>query len=172
MIKVILLSVLLTTTADVESLKQNAKDAFDKAESKFMDKPVNPDVVKECPCKGKGYIIQGDGHKSDCPGTSDGPCKFLGQSGEKVIKIMPAKEHGVIIMETRPGCVYCEKIKKSEILKKLINVGWKFREVQAKDSVSVPRLGVMMFGEYNPISSLTIENITKINNKYKDRNKK
>jgi hypothetical protein len=60
----------------IDDWKQEAKAAFDEAETKvFVVNPkpkpdindgTNPDPAK-CICKGTGIIVQGDGHKTACP---------------------------------------------------------------------------------------------------------
>jgi hypothetical protein len=56
----------------VEEWQGQAKKAFDEAEPqvfKVAPKPddgTNPDASK-CICKGTGIIVQGDGHKTQCP---------------------------------------------------------------------------------------------------------
>ena len=60
----------------VAEWKSQAVEAFDKAERSTFSivdpKPDNsvikPDEdINKCACKGTGYIIQGDGHKTECP---------------------------------------------------------------------------------------------------------
>lgn len=59
---------------DLEQLKLQSAQCFDKAEKEVLNpKPnivpndgTNPDPAK-CICKGTGIIVQGDGHKTECP---------------------------------------------------------------------------------------------------------
>lgn len=60
-------------TSEVDTWKQEAKDAFALAEKEILDVEPVPDVVgphpdpNKCICKGSGIIVQGDGHKTPCP---------------------------------------------------------------------------------------------------------
>lgn len=64
----------ITESLNLELLKQQASQCFDNAEKEvFKPKPdvkpndgTNPDASK-CICKGTGIIVQGDGHKTQCP---------------------------------------------------------------------------------------------------------
>lgn len=58
----------------VEEWKRECSNAFVKAEKEVFEKQpdplpddgTNPDPSK-CICKGTGIIVQGDGHKTQCP---------------------------------------------------------------------------------------------------------
>lgn len=161
--KIFLLSTVLIFGDLLTDLQNLAKQAFDKAEQVILKIiPDDTPVVKECPCEGKGYIIHGDGHKTACPGTDDGPCKFAKTEA-------PKKEHGLIIMYSRPGCIYCEQFKKSDTLKGMLKVGWKFKEVPADPTKAVPYFDVVMKGEYNRTDVMNFDVLRKINNKYKGK---
>jgi hypothetical protein len=63
------------TASDIAPIISSTESAFTQAESKVLKavpdddiEPLgpNPDVNK-CICKGTGKIVQGDGHKTDCP---------------------------------------------------------------------------------------------------------
>ena len=63
------------TTSDIQPIIDRTSEAFDMAQAKVFnvvpdddDKPLGPDPdVNKCICKGTGKIIQGDGHKTNCP---------------------------------------------------------------------------------------------------------
>lgn len=58
----------------IEEWKQQSNQAFTQAEKEIFkinpipkpDDGTNPDASK-CICKGSGIIVQGDGHKTQCP---------------------------------------------------------------------------------------------------------
>tara|TARA_Y100001973_G_C4914324_1_gene193368 strand:+ start:23 stop:346 length:324 start_codon:yes stop_codon:yes gene_type:complete len=60
---------------DVSTIISQTNEAFDLAEEKILEVKPNPDDtpngpdpdVEKCICGGTGVIIQGDGHKTDCP---------------------------------------------------------------------------------------------------------
>lgn len=66
------------------------EDSFEKYKDKALsalseynkvDVPDKPDV-DGCKCEGKGYIVHGDGHKTDCPCVASGiECKCKGSVG-------------------------------------------------------------------------------------------
>jgi hypothetical protein len=75
---ILLLGLVFLFPQEVQELEIRANSAIDQAERKILKiKPDGPDVEK-CPCNGKGYIVHGDGHRTPCPGTSAGPCKYQG----------------------------------------------------------------------------------------------
>lgn len=180
------------TVVEINVLKDRAVDAYNKAEVIVLGDtptPVTP-IVNKCPCDGKGYVIHGDGHRTDCPGNDQGPCKFSSAEivsivepvlepvevpkteqkpviqPEPTYKVKPVLENGLIIMESRPGCIYCEKAKKSQLLKQLLLTGWRFKEVRAPDNIAVPRFSVVMSGETNRLPEFTSEALKVINDKY------
>jgi hypothetical protein len=60
----------------VSEWKSGVIEAFRKAEESILsvvdpepdDSIVRPDKdVNKCPCKGSGYIVHGDGHRTECP---------------------------------------------------------------------------------------------------------
>ena len=66
--------------------KKDQENLFDEYKNKALSsiaeynrEDVKPDPepnVKPCPCKGKGYIVHGDGHVTDCPCVQSGEdCK-------------------------------------------------------------------------------------------------
>jgi hypothetical protein len=59
----------------VDQWKQESIESFNKAEKEIFKKDIvppkpndgtNPDPAK-CICNGTGIIVQGDGHKTECP---------------------------------------------------------------------------------------------------------
>ena len=62
--------------------KKDQENLFDEYKSKALssiakynkedEKPEPKPDVEECPCKGKGYIVHGDGHVTDCPCIQSG----------------------------------------------------------------------------------------------------
>lgn len=56
---------------EIETLKENAKESFTKAEKEIYKQPIDdplrphPDP-KKCICKGTGIITHGDGHTTPC----------------------------------------------------------------------------------------------------------
>lgn len=196
--KLLLPVLILATTlsiADTDLLKSRAVDAYNKAEVIVLgDTPTPVTPVSKCPCDGKGYIIHGDGHKTACPGNDEGPCKFKSSDVVSIIevpvvespkveekpviqpkatvKVKPVLDNGLIIMESRPGCMYCEKVKKSQLLKDLLLKGWRFKEVRASNNISVPRFSVIMSGETNTLPEFTSEALKTINSKYIKRAQK
>lgn len=66
--------------------KKNQENLFDEYKNKALssiakynkedEKPEPDPEVEDCPCKGKGYIVHGDGHVTDCPCIqAGGDCK-------------------------------------------------------------------------------------------------
>ena len=54
--------------------------------SEYNNEPPdnNPDNEEECICKGKGYIVHGDGHETPCPCIeSGGTCDHNPKCGSK-----------------------------------------------------------------------------------------
>lgn len=160
---------IILSSLDINQLKELAKSSFDKAEKQYIVQvvPNNP-VVEKCPCDGKGYIVQGDGHKSDCPGTSAGPCKFLKKAEPEPVKPIAKAEvqNGVIIMYSwASGCQACERWKR--VMKPLFkNSGWKVEVVPVVGG-SVPYFDVIMRGVPERVNEyLTIDKLNAINLKY------
>lgn len=77
---ILLLCLVLFLPQDIQQLEDKANKAIDQAERQILKIDPDDPVIEKCPCDGKGYIIHGDGHRTSCPGTSDGPCKFKGSS--------------------------------------------------------------------------------------------
>lgn len=78
-----------------ESYKSKADSSI--AEYNNNDEDPKPEVNTECICEGKGYVIHGDGHKTDCPCVEAGEdCKHdpkCGSSkGEMPKEPEPVKE--------------------------------------------------------------------------------
>ena len=54
------------------------------AEYNKEDDNPDPPIDTKCPCGGKGYIIHGDGHRTDCPCVESGnECKHNPKCGSK-----------------------------------------------------------------------------------------
>jgi len=53
-----------------ESYKSKALSSI--AEYNKEDETPDPEPDTDCPCEGKGYIIHGDGHRTDCPCIESG----------------------------------------------------------------------------------------------------
>jgi hypothetical protein len=177
--KSLLLAVLVFVQADVDQLKTKATESFNKAESTLLGKPDVPnvpDVVEKCPCNGTGVITHGDGHKTACPGTDSGPCKF--RKGDVTIVsddviVKPKRDHGLILMESLPGCLACEKVKQSKLLRDLLKSGWRFKVVEPMPGTrTVPRFTAIMGGEPIPMQSFTMDDIKKVNKVFEDKVKK
>lgn len=170
LVPLLLLSTL--TIAQVDDYKLKAKLALDNAEKQVFKTNVDPKPTpaKECPCDGKGYIVQGDGHRSDCPGINGEPCKFKKRGAipvvPKVVKSTPAVENGVIIMYTRPGCKACTDWL-NNYGTKLLSVGWRIKSKPANEQRSVPYFGVIMEGkEYRMPGFLTVEKLNSFNSQF------
>jgi len=178
------------TLPQVAEWKTKAKVSIDNAEKQVFKVDVpKPDVVKECPCGGKGYIVQGDGHRSDCPGIDGQPCKFKKKNGDapKVVvetprvsvqvkpapkatvekpKAAPAVENGIVVMYTRPGCLACRNWL-TNIAPKIMKQGWRVKEREATEPTSVPYFGVIMNGkEYRMPGYLTVEGLDRFNSQF------
>lgn len=153
----------------LSNLQQEAKDAFDYAEKKVLTQSIviPAPVVQKCPCDGKGYIIQGDGHRTECPGTDSGPCKFKKQGAEP--KAVSPKEHGVVRVYVREGCLPCRLWKKYVL--PLIAKTWKVKEIDLTnvhdDKRAVPFFEVVMNGVAYPVKDLTVESLNKFNDDYR-----
>ena len=63
------------TNDEVTAIIKQTNEAFDLAEEKILGNKPDPDNTpngpdpdpEKCICGGTGIIIQGDGHKTDCP---------------------------------------------------------------------------------------------------------
>jgi len=74
-----------------ESYKSKAFASI--AEYNKEDDDPEPDVDTECICEGKGYIIHGDGHKTDCPCIESGEeCKHNPKCGSRGLPEAPTKQ--------------------------------------------------------------------------------
>lgn len=186
--QILLLSLVMFLQVSSDELKNKAVKAFDTAESKVLNvSPDKPDVVEKCPCNGTGVIVHGDGHRTACPGTEDGPCQFRRQGdvaqveqpkkafelpkNNQVTKVV--RDHALIVMESQDGCLPCEKIKRSQFLKDLLKSGWRFKVISPRPgTLEVPKLTVYMGGQPIPIKDLTVEEINRVNQIFSDRIKK
>lgn len=68
-----------------EEYKAKAMTAVKKFINDEDEDDVTPDV-EDCPCEGKGYIVHGDGHRTECPCVASGECNCAvkcGSVGEK-----------------------------------------------------------------------------------------
>lgn len=162
---------IVLTLAQVTQYKEQAKSAFDNAESQILAKVVVPDVVKKCPCDGKGYILQGDGHKSECPGLNGEPCKFKRNRETPPVVKQKAEEplNGVIFMYTKNGCLPCLRWK-SGVMPRLVGVGWRVLERPMERFAhpsyvrSYPSFDVWVQGKrYTVEGALTAERLNEIN---------
>lgn len=59
---------------DIEKLENDSKISISNAKKQIFNID-DKDVVVECNCGGKGYIVHGDGHQTPCPCLVDGDCK-------------------------------------------------------------------------------------------------
>ena len=65
----------------------------DKAIAEYNNKDDNPEpvIITDCICEGKGYVIHGDGHKTDCPCIESGEnCNHNPKCGSKGEAPLPA----------------------------------------------------------------------------------
>lgn len=57
----------------IQDWKDQASESFDSAEKDVFDIDPTPDIVgpdpdpDKCVCKGSGFIVHGDGHRTVCP---------------------------------------------------------------------------------------------------------
>lgn len=181
--KTLLLAMMITLPSDVEQLKNKAVEAFNKAEATVLVKPNTPDVVEKCPCNGTGVVTHGDGHKTPCAGTSAGPCKFRkGDAAVKpktILEVQPKnsnpvqtvkKDHGLILMESLPGCLACRQAEKSQLLKDLLKTGWRFKVIEPNPgTTSVPRFTAIMNGEPILMQSFSSQEINRVNQIFQNR---
>lgn len=172
----LLLALLISFQTDVEPLKSKVVESFNKAESTVLAKPNVPDVVEKCPCNGTGVITHGDGHKTPCAGTDSGPCEFRIKKEEstpakpKTILQTPVKDHGLILMESLPDCLACRQVENSQLLKDLLNVGWRFKVIDPiPGTTSVPKFTAIMNGEPIPMQSFSIQEINTVNKVFQSR---
>jgi len=63
---------LYKSSNDEEYEEYKAKALSAIAEYNKEDEPLPPPDSEDCPCEGKGYIIHGDGHQTDCPCVASG----------------------------------------------------------------------------------------------------
>ena len=110
----------------VERFEPIVKVAFDNAEKKHLDE-VKPDPTPEpddgthpdpqkCICKGTGWIVQGDGHKTECfyhgPNADQGPGHKIYQDWMKLKQDYSiSRSHAATLAElgakqTNPNCDY------------------------------------------------------------------
>jgi hypothetical protein len=132
-------------------VQEAAKKAFDVAEKAVLGvKNVVTPKVEECPCEGKGFIVHGDGHKTSCPGTEAGPCKFR-RAGD--VQVEEVYQHATIIMYsakdnpdgTNP-CIWCVRWKKEAMPVLLLNK-WKVIERVGAQGKGVPYFEIYLFGK-------------------------
>lgn len=83
-------------------------------------------TVKDCECKGTGFITHGDGHKTVCPCEKCGCNKKKGES----VVVQPPKLHAHIKVYSIPNCSWCVKWK-NEIQRKVEDAGWKVEPIDA-----------------------------------------
>ena len=88
-----------------EEYKSKAKSAI----AEYNSEDDTPDVIvnTDCICDGKGYVVHGDGHKTDCPCIESGetcehdpPCKQKGDQppplkDETITNTTPKKKKGL-----------------------------------------------------------------------------
>ncbi len=139
--------------------------AFEKVEKTVFknEQVIVPPKNDKCPCNGTGYIVHGDGHKTECPRGDN--CDFAKKNKKTEKAVGENKEHGVIYLYTRDNCVFCKKWKMI-VMPQLLKQGWKIREVY-NDTDPVPFFNVKMNGESNIFKGyMSIDDLNKINNKY------
>lgn len=111
----------------LSQVKEKITQAFDAAIAEIVkeEKEDNTDTSK-CDCGGKGYIIHGDGHKTQCPCLASGSsckCSSLEPSKQQANSNPLPQDKNIVRFYTREDCVWCKKWQ-DEQLKRFLSAGW------------------------------------------------
>ena len=105
-------------------IKTKISQAFDAAIADTLKEEEKDIDTNKCDCGGKGYIIHGDGHKTQCPCLASGSsCKCSSVSSNAGTETQESQYKNIVRFYTKPNCVYCTKWEKEQ-LERFLSAGW------------------------------------------------